>query len=35
MCFSKAARSVTATSKETTTGIPTPTVSPCRGATEA
>ena len=35
MCFSMAARSVTGTSKVTITGMPTPTVSPSSGATEA
>ena len=34
MCFSKAALSVTGTSKVTITGMPTPTVSPCSGATD-
>ena len=35
MCFSNMARSVTGRSKVTTTGIPTPTVSPSSGATAA
>ena len=35
MCFSIEALSVTGTSKVTMTGMPTPTVSPCSGATEA
>ena len=35
MCFSIEALSVTGTSKVTITGMPTPTVSPCSGATEA
>ncbi len=34
MCFSNAALSWTATSNVAITGIPTPTVSPCNGATE-
>ena len=34
MCFSNAAWSVTGTSKVTTTGMPTPTVSPASGATD-
>ena len=34
MCFSNAALSVTGRSKVTMTGMPTPTVSPCRGATD-
>ena len=34
MCFSNAALSVTGTSKVTITGMPTPTVSPCSGATD-
>ena len=34
MCFSNAAWSVTGTSKVTITGMPTPTVSPCSGATD-
>ena len=33
-CFSIEARSVTGTSKVTMTGMPTPTVSPARGAIE-
>jgi hypothetical protein len=35
MCFSMAARLVTGMSNVTTTGMPTPTVSPSSGATEA
>ena len=34
MCFSIEALSVTGTSKVTITGMPTPTVSPCSGATD-
>ena len=34
MCFSKAALFWTATSKVAITGMPTPTVSPCSGATD-